>query len=163
MAAYYPMIVSNELFYCISAATSWILNIVCVMKWIKWFFVNVPLELRRNKMDCISGRGTMETHHGGGIRKDIEGFSSYGEPGPGQYATDSLLSYRTAEIAAMYVMKSIGEKFMQHGLKSHYRVWYEIISPFPNFNGAVWEKISNLFPLLDMVLLIHVGIKVKTC
>ena len=44
------------------------------------------------------------------------------------------------------------------------RVWDEITSPFPNFNGAtveVWECISNF--LLGMWSLIHAGIEIKPC
>ena len=51
-----------------------------------------------------------------------------------------------------------GAPFHYHGLtlipacKSnyiHYKVWVEIIYPFPNFNGAaveVWERINNFIP-----------------
>ena len=48
----------------------------------------------------------------------------------------------------------------------HYKVWDEIIYPFPNFNGATvevceWWYVISSHTLPDMWLLIHAGIKVK--
>ena len=37
------------------------------------------------------------------------GFSSYGEPGQGQYSRDNCSSHCTAKVAAAYVTKVIGE------------------------------------------------------
>ena len=50
----------------------------------------------------------------------------------------------------------------------HIKVWDEITYPFPNFNrwtAEVWEWISNFIPhfIMDIILLIHAGIRVKPC
>ena len=43
-------------------------------------------------------------------------------------------------------------------------MWDEIMYLFQNFNGAVWEGISNfIHTWLEMWLLIHAGIKVNPC
>ena len=42
--------------------------------------------------------------------EDMVGFSPYGEPGRGQYSQDNPSNLCTAELAADYVIKALGEK-----------------------------------------------------
>ena len=63
--------------------------------------------------------------------------------------------------------------FYKHGLTLipswisnlfHYKMWDEIIYPFPNFNGAtveVWEWISNFIPHLLSIMIPHNGVTRK--
>ena len=49
-----------------------------------------------------------------GTFKDITGFSAYEKPGQGDYSRNNLLSHTTADIAATYVIKALGEKIYRH-------------------------------------------------